>query len=207
MIKTIRSRAMCSFITRYSQRMGLLKLFQQVSNYAHRKTESQSGYVVGTVPMMRAFFSLSYTIAALLIGCFLALALVHITLWFLFREYKVNLYFSLFCMTWVLRTAVTGPKLVTSIFPDFSWFAAFSIEYITVASRFGHLHTSFSCYVSRYSAALVFDIPYNGLRFVYFLPFFPGFTDHLPLAAILSGSYGGYNCLCSCAGFYENTEG
>lgn len=112
---------------------GVIEIVQQVSNYAHRKTESQSGYVVGTVPMMRAFFSLSYTIAALLIGCFLALALVHITLWFLFREYKVNLYFSLFCMTWVLRTAVTGPKLVTSIFPDFSWFAAFSIEYITVA--------------------------------------------------------------------------
>lgn len=113
---------------------GVIEIVQQVSNYAHRKNESQSGYVVGSVPLMRAFVSRTYVTTALLAGCFMTLFLVHITLWLLFRGYKANLYFSLFCLTFVLRTVVTGPKLVTALFPDFSWFAAFSIEYITVAA-------------------------------------------------------------------------
>ena len=113
---------------------GVIEIVQQVSNYAHRKNESQAGYVVGTIPLMRAFVSRTYVTAALMAGCFMTLFLVHITLWFLFRGYKANLYFSLFCLTFVMRTAVTGPKLVTALFPDFSWFAAFSIEYITVAA-------------------------------------------------------------------------
>lgn len=112
---------------------GVIEIVQQVSNFAHRKNESHAGYVVGTIPMMRAFVSTTYVVAALLVGCFMALFLVHITLWFLFRGYRANLYFSLFCLTWVLRTMVTGPKLVTAVFPGFSWFAAFAIEYCTVA--------------------------------------------------------------------------
>lgn len=113
---------------------GIIEIVQQVSNYAHRKNESQAGYVVGTVPLMRAFVSRTYVTAAVLAGCFMTLFLVHITLWFLFRGYKANLYFSLFCLTFVLRTVVTGPKLVTALFPDFPWFAAFAVEYITVAA-------------------------------------------------------------------------
>jgi len=112
---------------------GVIELVQQVANYAHRKNESQSGYVVGTIPMMRAFVSRTYAVAALLAGCFMTLFLVHITLWLLFRGYRANLYFALFCLTWVFRTAVTGPKLVTALFPGFSWFATFAVEYITVA--------------------------------------------------------------------------
>ena len=59
---------------------GVIELVQQVANYAHRKNESQSGYVVGTIPMMRAFVSRTYAVAALLAGCFMTLFLVHITL-------------------------------------------------------------------------------------------------------------------------------
>lgn len=112
---------------------GEIELVQQVANYAHRKNESHSGYVIGTVPMMRAFVSRAYVVTALLVGCFMTLFLVHITLWLLFRGYRANLYFALFCLTWVFRTSVTGPKLVTALFPGFPWFAAFAIEYITVA--------------------------------------------------------------------------
>ncbi len=112
---------------------GVIELVQQVSNFAHRKNESHAGYVVGSVPMMRAFVSCTYVVTALLIGCFITLFLVHITLWLLFRGYKANLYFALFCLTWVFRTAVTGPKLVTALFPSFSWFAAFAIEYVSMA--------------------------------------------------------------------------
>ena len=111
---------------------GTIEIVQQVSNYAHRKNESHAGYVVGTVPMMRAFVACTYGVAALLIGCFITLFLVHITLWFLFRGYRANLYFSLFCLTFVFRTFVTGPKLETALFPDFSWFVAFAIEYCTL---------------------------------------------------------------------------
>lgn len=112
---------------------GVIEIVQQVSNFAHRKNESQAGYVVGSVPLMRAFVSRYYVVAALLAGCFAALFLVHLTLWFLFRGYRANLYFSLFCLTWVFRASVTGPKLVTAVFPGFSWFGAFAVEYCTVA--------------------------------------------------------------------------
>lgn len=112
---------------------GVIEIVQQVANFAHRKNESHAGYVIGSIPLMRSFVSRTYAVTALLIGCFMTLFLVHITLWLLFKGYRVNLYFSLFCLTWVLRTAVTGPKLVTALFPGFSWFAAFAIEYITMA--------------------------------------------------------------------------
>lgn len=111
---------------------GTIEIVQQVSNFAHRKNESHAGYVIGTVPMMRAFVSTTYVVTALLAGCFMTLFLVHITLWLLFKGYKANLYFALFCLTFVFRTVVTGPKLVTALFPGFSWFAAFAIEYCTL---------------------------------------------------------------------------
>lgn len=111
---------------------GRIEIVQQVANFAHRKNESHAGYVIGTVPMMRAFVSRTYVVAAVLAGCFMTLYLVHITLWLLFKGYRANLYFSLFCLTFVLRTIVTGPKLVTAVFPDFSWFLAFAVEYCTL---------------------------------------------------------------------------
>jgi signal transduction histidine kinase len=113
-------------------REGKIEMVQQVANYAHRKNEAHANYVIGEPAAMRAFVSRAYFGAAFMMGCFALFFLVHITLFLLFPVYKSNLYFALFSLVWLARASVTGPKLITAMFPDLPWLVAQKIEYITL---------------------------------------------------------------------------
>jgi len=109
---------------------GVIELVQQVANFVHREGEGHSGWRVST-RNPRTFLVYEIT-ESIMIGSFLALFIVHLILYILLRSYRANLYFSLFCLIWLLRTGVTGSKIFTDIIPWMPWIIKFRIEYMTV---------------------------------------------------------------------------
>lgn len=109
---------------------GVLEIVQQVSNFVHREGGNHSDFRIGYPDVVRATYR--HDVTAIIMGCFLALFLVHLTLYFILRVYKANLYFALFCLMWFLRTGVTGVKVFSSLLPGLSWYVKFRMEYVAL---------------------------------------------------------------------------
>lgn len=112
---------------------GVIEIVQQVSNFEFRSTVGHSGYVIGTPEMMRSFIARDYMTTGSLMGCYAALALIHIVLWLLFRRFRANLYCALFAVCWFFWAAATGPNVVIALFPDIPWELSLRLEYLCLA--------------------------------------------------------------------------
>ena len=108
---------------------GVIELVQQVSNFVHRNGGNHSGWNFST-RNMRTFLVNDFN-DSIKLGSFLALAFVHLILFLLLPSYRANLYFTLFCLLWFLRTGVTRSKIFTDMFPLLPWELKFRIEYLT----------------------------------------------------------------------------
>ncbi len=109
---------------------GVIEIVQQVSNFVHREGGWHDYIRVGYPDAVRAAYR--HDFAVLIMGCFLALFIVHMTLFVQLRSYRANLYFSLFCLTWFLRSGVTGAKVFSALLPQLSWYIKFRIEYLSL---------------------------------------------------------------------------
>jgi len=67
----------------------------------------------------------------MVMGCYLALFLVHMILFVLLRTYRANLLFALSCLMWFLRSGVTWTKVFSFLFPWMSWFVKIRMEYLS----------------------------------------------------------------------------
>lgn len=109
---------------------GRIVVIQQSANFVHREGGWHDGIQIGYPQNIQRIFANSFAI--ILMGCFLALFLVHLTLFCILPSYRANLYFSLFCIVWCVRTGVTGHKLFSTLLPQLSWYAKFRMEYIAL---------------------------------------------------------------------------
>lgn len=66
------------------------------------------------------------------LGYFFALFTIYVILLILFKIQRANLYSALFCVTWFLRTGVTGNEVFNVFFPWIPWIVKFYIEYISI---------------------------------------------------------------------------
>lgn len=109
---------------------GALEVVQQSANFWHREGGWHDGL---RIALTGARGPLSgYDTALMVMGCFLALFVVHMTQHILSPGERASLFFSLFCLTWFLRTGVTGGKALASLLPWLSWIARFRIEYVAL---------------------------------------------------------------------------
>lgn len=109
---------------------GVITIVQQTSNFVHREGGWHDDWRIGYTEIVRA--SYRHDVTAIVMGCFLALFLVHLALFFILRSYRANLYFSLFCLMWFLRTGVTGVKVFSTLLPWLSWYVKFRVEYLSL---------------------------------------------------------------------------
>lgn len=109
---------------------GVIEIVRQTSNFVHREGGWHDGVRVGYPGIVRASHQ-SYA-EAIIMGCFLALFLVHLALFFVLRAYPANLYFSLFCLTWFLRAGVVDGKVFSALLPGLPWIVEFRIEYLAL---------------------------------------------------------------------------
>jgi signal transduction histidine kinase len=111
---------------------GVVEVVRQSSNFVHRDNGDHSNIIVGSEQNIRLYMSLTTDFAGVAAGLFLALFFVHLTLYFILRSYRANAYFAILCLTWFLRTGVTGTKIFLVSLPLLTWEAAFRIEYISL---------------------------------------------------------------------------
>lgn len=109
---------------------GAIELVQHSANHWHREGTSHDNIRIGLPGRVRAPYPLEMIL--IVMGCFLSLSVVHLAQFFLGRRQKIDLYFSLFCLTWFLRTGVTGGKAFTVLWPALSWFVKMRIEYLSL---------------------------------------------------------------------------
>lgn len=109
-----------------------IEIVQQAANFVHKRGGYHDGYFIGLPDAVRQFVNLQTGMEMLTVGVFLALFLVHFTLFFVFRLYKSNFVFALLCLMWFARTGLTGTKVFYSVFPALPWQIAFRTEYITL---------------------------------------------------------------------------
>ncbi len=109
---------------------GVIEIVRQSSNFVHREGGRHDGIRVGLPDLVNA--ANQHDFAVLMMGCFLALFIVHLGLFFFLPSFRANLYFSLFCLIWFFRSGVVGAKVFSSLLPQLSWYAKFRIEYLSL---------------------------------------------------------------------------
>jgi len=111
---------------------GVAEIIRQTSNFVHRDNGNHANLIIGSEENIRLYMSLATDFDGISTGLFFALFIVHLTLYFILRSYRANLYFAVLCLTWALRKGVIGTKIFLSAIPFLNWETAFRIEYLSV---------------------------------------------------------------------------
>lgn len=111
---------------------GVIEIVQQGANFVHREGGGHSNLYFGRPEVIRSFLALTFGPEYIILGLFAALFLVHLMLFIVRRSYKPNLIFSLLCLTWMIRSGVTGAKVFYAVFPALPWQIAFRAEYLSL---------------------------------------------------------------------------
>lgn len=111
---------------------GVIEIIQQGANYVHREGGGHSNLYFGRPDAIKRFLALSFGPEYMIVGLFAVLFLVHFVLFAVRRSYKPNLIFSLLCLTWMLRSGVTGVKVFYALVPSLPWQLAFRVEYLSL---------------------------------------------------------------------------
>jgi signal transduction histidine kinase len=111
---------------------GVIEVVHQASNFVHKEGGNPAGLCIGSVDSVSRYFARQTQATAIIMGGCAFLFLVHLVLYLLFRGYRANLYFALFCLVWFFRTGVTGSKVITALFPGISWYFTFRVEYMAI---------------------------------------------------------------------------
>jgi hypothetical protein len=106
---------------------GVIEIVRQSSNFVHKENSAYAGFWIGTTENMRQIIALQEMPAAVITGIFLALFLMHLIAWLLFRGYRSNLWFSLLCLVGFVTSGLTGRGIAFSLFPELSWEFAYSV--------------------------------------------------------------------------------
>ena len=110
---------------------GVIELVQQSSNFVHRSGTAYCDWAIGGAELGRSAVASDYA-DNIEMGLYLGLFLIFLLLYWMQPSYRASLYFSLFCLTWFLRTGVIGNKVFTVLLPWLNWYAKFRLEYISV---------------------------------------------------------------------------
>lgn len=111
---------------------GIIEIIQQGANFVHREGGGHSNLYFGRPKLIQRFLALTFGPEYIIVGLFAALFLVHLVLFIVRKSYKPNLIFSLLCLTWMIRSGVTGAKVFFAMFPALSWQLAFRAEYLSL---------------------------------------------------------------------------
>lgn len=111
---------------------GMIEIVQQGANFVHREGGSHAEFRIGRPEVVKQLMALESGMSTLSMGLFLALSLAHVALYAMFPAYRANLYFTLICLAWLLRTGVTNVKPISLWFPGLSWYLLFRTEYLCI---------------------------------------------------------------------------
>lgn len=111
---------------------GTIEMIQQSANFVHREGGGHNNLYFGKPKAIHTLLALTHGPEYICVGLLATLFLVHLILYIVRRSYLPNLIFSLMCLTWMVRTGVTGAKVFYAMFPALPWQLAFRAEYLSM---------------------------------------------------------------------------
>lgn len=111
---------------------GEIVIVQQASNFTHKDGGTHGTLYIGMPEQINQYAVRNLWPEVVLMGCYLSLFVVHLILYLMMRGYRPNFLFALYCLTWFVRTGVTGQRIFSAILPKLPWTAVFRLEYLTM---------------------------------------------------------------------------
>ncbi|BFL14090.1 hypothetical protein K160097B7_33060 [[Clostridium] hylemonae] len=112
---------------------GVIEIVKQTSNYVHKETGTLGGTYIGTAPLMTRFYNMTTLFPSITAGVLLCLFVVHIILFLLLRDYWPNLWFSLFCLMWMIRGGLANARPFWLLFPGIDWELTYRLGCVSIA--------------------------------------------------------------------------
>lgn len=109
-----------------------IQLVLQIANFHHHKGGIKDPITIGSSSALSRQEFFSTTGKGIAVTLLLLLALSFIVVYFRSGTKSVVIYFSLLCVTWVVRLMFSNDYLVTRLYPDINWTFAVRVEYITL---------------------------------------------------------------------------
>ncbi len=120
-------------VLEFRHKTDTVEVIFQVSNFNYSKGGIWNNFnKLGKPKYMYKSWDRTTHFSLLLIGCFLIFAFYHLGLYFLNRNFRYTLYFSLFCIDIIFRALVVNGIYLIYLFPNFSWNTLIKIEYFTL---------------------------------------------------------------------------
>ncbi|KAB2932400.1 MAG: response regulator [Leptonema illini] len=115
----------------FSPQSSTIEILMQVSNFDHRRGGIIDPVVIGDEHQIVSSIENILIRDVFVMGILVFVAVYHLILFFIRKEDRTSLIFSLFCIVILLRTLTTGEKTFTRLFPEAPYFLYLAIEYIT----------------------------------------------------------------------------
>lgn len=107
-----------------------IEVVMQVSNFHHRKGGAEDIILFGTSKQILAISRQKQAITYFLMGVILIMCLHYFSIFLFRRKEKSTLFFSLLCLSILIRLITTGDKVLFDFYPSLSWEVGIRIEYI-----------------------------------------------------------------------------
>lgn len=107
---------------------GVIEILIQTSSFSHKDVSAGIKVIVGTYEICRTHYLRSMTATIIVMGWYILMALVFLTLFLVLPSYKGNGWLALMCVVWAVRTGVMGNKPLLTLFPPLDWATGYHIE-------------------------------------------------------------------------------
>jgi response regulator RpfG family c-di-GMP phosphodiesterase len=115
----------------YSPDKNYLDILIHVSNYDHRLGGIWGNIMIGAEEDLTEIWRYNRDKDFFVIGAIIIMGLYHLGLFFIRKEEREALYFSIYCFVVALRVIVTGQIYLLDLIPNLPWKALVILEYIT----------------------------------------------------------------------------
>ncbi|MBN2807792.1 MAG: 7TM-DISM domain-containing protein, partial [Prolixibacteraceae bacterium] len=103
----------------------------QISNFQHRKGGADDLMVFGKADSIINYRNSLVGIELFLFGVLFIIGAYHFVMYFFMPKDRSLLYFSLICLTMIIRLITTGEKIILEFIPTIDWLTAVKLEYLS----------------------------------------------------------------------------
>ncbi len=109
-----------------------IRLVLQIANFNHHKGGLKEPILMSSASVLSQKEFLSMAGKAIAVGLLLVLAIGFVMVYLRYGRKKIVIYFSLLCVTWVIRSLFSNDYMITKFYPDFDWNTMVRVEYVTL---------------------------------------------------------------------------
>ncbi|MBN2440184.1 MAG: GHKL domain-containing protein [Spirochaetales bacterium] len=109
-----------------------IEILIQVSNFHYSQPGFWKSISFGPQDMITQSFIQAESWDFFIMGIYLAIAIYHLTLFFLGRKDKATLFFGIFCLLFTIRSIFTDERIAFHLYPSIPWHTGLLMEFVSI---------------------------------------------------------------------------